>query len=393
MKVLAIHNYYQQRGGEDQCFEDEVNVLKENGHEVLEHSVHNDTIHSTGKIGVAINTLWSRSAYRNVTDAAKAFKPDVVHVMNTFPLLSQSIFYATRKLRIPTIAEVANYRAACAGGVLLRDGKVCELCVGKVLPIAAVKHRCYRGSFSGSAVVATNIALHRMLKTWHRTVDMVMCPSVIASQKLIQAGLPEHKIRVKANALNSDPGLGDGPRGYMVFVGRLSPEKGLHTMVEAWQQDASLPPLKVIGQGPLAEFIAEASKRDPRIEHLGHMPLDELLNVVGRANALIMPSVWYETFGRTTIEAYAKGTPVIGTKIGGTAELIEEGKTGWLFSPGDATELASKVRLSMEASTELLASMRRSTRQKFLSGYTKEQNYERLMQLYEEVGSMMRDYA
>ena len=382
MKIIAAHNYYQQRGGEDQCFEDEVRVLRANGHDVFEYVVHNDAITSANKIGVALNTLWNRSAYHAFQKAIMDFQPDLVHVMNTFPLLSPAIFYGAKRLGIPTIHEVANYRLSCAGSYLLRDGKVCEKCVGMAFPFPAIQHRCYRGSLSGSTVVASTIALHRVLRTWNRVVDTVICPSEISKQKLTEMGLPSEKIFVKPNALDFDPGLGRGPSGFAVFVGRLSPEKGLKTLIQAWNENQQLPKLKIIGDGPLAEFVRTAAASDERIEWLGKMPIHELLEVVGQANCLVMPSVWYETFGRTTVEAFAKGTPVVGSKIGGTAEIIDDGRTGWLFQPGNANDLATKIAMAMNLSTEESQRFRKETRQEYLSKYTSQANYDRLIELY-----------
>jgi len=382
MKIIAAHNYYQQRGGEDQCFEDEVRVLRANGHEVLEYVIHNDSITAKNRLGVALNTLWNRTAYHSFQKVILDFQPDLVHVMNTFPLLSPAIFYGAKRLGIPTIHEIANYRLSCAGTYLLRDGKVCEKCVGMAFPLPAIRHRCYRGSLSGSTVVASTIALHHALRTWHRVVDLAMCPSEISKQKLIEMGLPSERIFVKPNALDFDPGIGKGPSGFAVFVGRLSPEKGLGTLIQAWNENQRLPKLKIIGDGPLAEFVRTAAASDPRIEWLGKMPIPELLEVVGQANCLVMPSVWYESFGRTTVEAFAKGTPVVGSKIGGTAEIIDDGRTGWLFQPGDATDLTTKVAMAMNLSIEESQRFRQASRHEYLSKYTSQANYDRLIELY-----------
>jgi glycosyltransferase involved in cell wall biosynthesis len=382
MKIIAAHNYYQQRGGEDQCFEDQVRVLRANGHDVREHVVHNDSINQTSKLKVAVNTLWNRTAYNAFKKAIDDFQPDIIHAINTFPLLSPSIFYAAKKAGVPVVHEVANYRLACAGTYLLRDGKVCEKCVGALFPFAAIRHRCYRESISGSAVVASSIALHRLLRTWRRVVDGFICPSQITRQKLIEMGLPGEKIYVKPNALDNDPGIGDGPSGFAVFVGRLSPEKGLSTILQAWKANPSLPKLKIIGDGPLAESVRSAAGSDARIEWLGRLPLSELLDVVGRANCLLMPSIWYESFGRTTVEAFAKGTPVIGSRIGGTAEIIDEGRTGWLFQPGNSQELESKVTMVMGISQEEANRFRHATRQEYVLKYTSQSNYTRLVEIY-----------
>lgn len=385
MKILAVHNYYQQRGGEDQCFEDEIEVLRLHGHTVIPHITHNDSINATSKLEVAAGTLWSYKEYSRIERVILAEKPDVLHAVNTFPLFSPSIFYAARKRRVPVVFEVANYRLSCSGTYLLRDGKICEACHHSSIPIPAIIHRCYRGSLAGSATVASSIVLHRLMRTWHRVVDLFMCPSITCRTKLIEGGLPADKIIVKPNVLNFDPGVGDGPEPFVVFVGRLSPEKGLSTILAAWREDSSLPPIKIIGVGPLSSQIIAARSADPRIELLGKLPIEELVDIVGRATCLVMPSIWYEPFGRTTIEAFAKGTPVVGSCIGGTAEIIDDGITGWLFTPGDSKDLAAKIRTAMNLPSDKMLIMRKAAREVFLNKYTAANNYRMLMSAYQGV--------
>jgi glycosyltransferase involved in cell wall biosynthesis len=383
MRVLAIHNYYQQRGGEDQCFEDEVSVLQAQGHEVRSLTVHNDSIEGRSKLRVARQSIWNSTAYDQVFTLTQEYKPDIVHVMNAFPLFSPSIFYAAKKSGTTVVHEVQNYRMFCANALLMRNGKHCEDCIGKRFALPAIVHRCYRNSSLGSATLAISSALHRRWQTWDHAVDLFICPSVIARKILIHAGLPEQRVRVKPNALNFDPGMGSGSSDAFVFVGRLSPEKGLKTLFAAWQADSTLPSLKIIGDGPDSSLVQQFTANDSRVEWLGRQPLEKLLEVVGEAQALIMPSLWNETFGRTTIEAFSKGTPVIGSRIGGTAELIDEGQTGWLFEPGSASELLSRIRLSMRLDVQQKSLMRAAARRKFLENYLPLNNYQELIQCYE----------
>lgn len=383
MRVLAIHNYYQQRGGEDQCFEDEVQVLKAHGHQVLAYTVHNDSIEHRSKLNVARQSIWNTTAYAEVLSRVQQFKPDVVHVMNTFPLLSPSILYAIKKTGTAVVHEVQNYRMFCANALMLRNGQHCQDCLDKKFAWPAIIHRCYRDSLPGSATQAIASSLHRSWRTWHKVVDLFLAPSRAARELLVRGGLPEQRVIVKPNALNSDPGMGCGSSDGFVFVGRLSPEKGLRTLFEVWQKGPDLPILKVIGDGPDQELVRQASARDARIQWLGRLPLDQLLEVVGQSRALIMPSLWNETFGRTTIEAFSKGTPVIGSRIGGTQELITEGQTGWLFAPGSADELLEKVRLVSSLCNSELADLRKQARQVFLTRYQPENNYRALIDCYQ----------
>ena len=169
----------------------------------------------------------------------------------------------------------------------------------------------------------------------------------LLARKLIQGNLPADRIVVKPNFVDPDPGAGRGRGGYAIFVGRLSPEKGLETLLDAWTRlsaDLNGMPLKIVGDGPLAPTVKLAAEQNSRIEWLGSRSLTEVLTLVGDATMLVMPSIWYETFGRTIIEAYACGTPVIASNLGAMAELVVDGETGLLFAPGDADDLAAKVR-------------------------------------------------
>ena len=326
----------------------------------------------------------SFDALRTVRQILKDHDIKVAHLHNIHHYITPAIIWLFRRAGVKVIWSLHDYKIICPESLFISNGKICEKCVGVAFPFSAIAHRCYRGSLSGSTVVASTIALHRLLRTWHRAVDVIMCPSDIARLKLIETGLPMDKILVKKNALDIDPGLGDGPTGFVVFVGRLSPEKGLSTLIQAWKQNPRLPALKIIGDGPLAECVRMAQAADTRIQWLGSMPIAALLEVVGRANCLVMPSIWYETFGRTTVEAFAKGTPVVGSRIGGTAEIIEEGRTGWLFTPGDASDLAAKVEMVMNLSPEDSGRFRIATRDEYLHHYTSQVNYTRLIEIYHD---------
>ena len=268
----------------------------------------------------------------------------------------------------------------------MRDGRVCEDCLGKAIAWPAVRHRCYRGSAAGSAVVAGMVAWHRLRKTWTRSVDLYYTLTDFARRKFIEGGFAAEKIAVKPNFVRSDPGMGTGDGGYGVFVGRLSPEKGLDTLLAAWSllaADANAPPLKIVGDGPLAPAVAAAAAQNPRIQWLGARPLAETQSIIGQAKLLVMPSVWYETFGRTIIEAFAGGVPVIASNLGAMAELVADGRTGLCFEPGNAVDLAVKVR-AIFGDPERLATMRRAARCEFEARYTAEANYRLLMRIYSQ---------
>jgi len=196
--------------------------------------------------------------------------------------------------------------------------------------------------------------------------------------------LPEHKIVVKPNFIHPDPGPGKGQGGYAVYVGRLSPEKGISTLLDAWRRLPSALPLKILGDGPLAEQVRQAAQSDDRIEWLGRRPLGEVCAIVGDASFLLMTSVWYETFGRTMAEAFAVGTPVIASRLGAMTELVEDGQTGLLFAPGDASDLVAKIQ-RLSADERLCWSMRETCRAEYEAKYTAERNYPLLLDIYGQV--------
>jgi glycosyltransferase involved in cell wall biosynthesis len=388
MKVLLCHNYYQQPGGEDLSFAAEAALLRSAGHDVTTFTVHNDTINDMGRLAVACKTLWNGETAAAVRAVIRRERPDVMHCTNTFPLLSPSIYHAARAEGVPVVQSLRNYRLMCPNALFLRGGRVCEDCMGKGCAWPSVRHRCYRGSRTASAVVALMLLLHRLLGTWRRAVDLYFTPTEFARRKYIQGGLPAGRIAVKPNFLESDPGAGTGAGRFALFVGRLSEEKGIDVMLDAWRHLDAPIPLKVIGDGPLAPRVQEAARRDARIEWLGRRSPAEVLAWMGDAATVIVPSTWYETFGRTVIEAYARGTPVVASRIGALAELVRDGPTGRLVEPGRPEALAAGVQSLLRAPDP--DEIRRECRKEFLSRYTGEINLRMLLALYDRARGLDR---
>ncbi|MGD0901127.1 MAG: glycosyltransferase [Thermoguttaceae bacterium] len=387
MRILLCHNYYQQPGGEDQSFAAEAGMLESRGHEVLRYTLHNDAIGQMGRLAVAARTLWNRQSYRRLRDLIRAHRPAVMHCTNTFPLISPSAYSAARAEGVPVVQSIRNYRLFCANAYFLRDARVCEDCLGKLLAWPAVLHRCYRGSRAATAVVVAMQAGHRLARTWSRCVDRYFAPTEFARQKCVAGGLPPDRIAVKPNFIDPDPGRGAAAGGYAVFAGRLSPEKGIDTLLAAWEHFAPNMPLRIVGDGPMAPQVRETALRLPQIEWLGRRTPDDLLAIVGEATCLLVPSLLYETFGRTIIEAYAKGTPVIASRLGAMAELVADGRTGLLFEPGNPSDLAAKVR-QIAADSPARRRMRDQARREFESKYTVRQNYAMLMKIYADAAAV-----
>ncbi|MDX2230101.1 MAG: glycosyltransferase [Leptolyngbyaceae cyanobacterium bins.349] len=381
MKVLAVHNYYQQPGGEEQIFNTEATLLQSYGHEVLRYTLTNDEITGMNPLVLAKNTLWNNQVYQELRSLARQEKPDVAHFHNTFPLISPAAYHALKAEGVPIVQTLHNYRLLCPNALFFRDGKVCEDCLGKPIPVPGVVHGCYRGSRSASAMVAATVSFHSLLGTWSQVVDVFIAYSHFARQKFIQGGLPAEKLAFKTNFLHPAPAPGDGKGGYGLFVGRLSVEKGLGVMLDAWRQLGGKIPLKILGDGPMAGLVKDAMQEMPEIEWLGRRPLEEVYEVVGNAAFLVFPSEWYETFGRVAIEAFARGTPVVASNIGAITELVEHQRTGMHFRPSDATDLATQIEWLL-AHPEKLSQMRLEARAEFEAKYTAADNYKRLMEIY-----------
>lgn len=382
MKILVAHNFYQQPGGEDQCVSAEILMLKNFGQDVAEYFMYNDTISSISKLQLAARTVWNWQTYNGLRQLLREQRPQIVHFHNTFPLISPAAYYAARSENVTVVQTLHNFRLSCANGLLFRDDRPCEDCIGRSVPWPAVLHKCYRHSRAASATVAMMLTVHRGIGTWHKVVDAYIALSETNRNKLIAAGLPADKIAVKGNFAYPDPGVGRGAGGYAIYAGRLSPEKGVKTLLGAWSHLDGKLPLRIVGDGPLAGAVREAALNNAAIRWMGQVSLERVYELIGNATALILPSQCYENFPRVLIEALAKGTPVIASKIGAMAEIVDDGRTGLLFQPGNPADLAAKVQCIV-ANPEALASMRSAARHDFDRHFTVSANHEALMNIYE----------
>lgn len=377
------HNRYQQAGGEDSVVQAEVSLLRSKGHEVDVLENDNDDIAGWGAAAkTSIQCVYSISAAREAQRRIARFRPDVAHIHNFFPRLSPSVHSACYAAKVPVVQTLHNYRLLCPAATFLRDGKVCEDCLGKCVPWPAVQHGCYRQSRLASAAVANMLAVHRAWGTWNRTVSRFIALTQFARDKFIAGGLPEERIVVKPNFVDPDPGMGAGKGDYALFVGRLSEEKGIRTLLAAWSQLPTSYRLKIVGEGPLASMVKDASAVGGGTEWLGRRSKDEVLKLMANAAFLIFPSTWYETFGLVIIEAFSVGLPVIASRLGAMAELVSDGETGRLFMSGRSDALAAAIEWAFSHSDQLQA-MRRRARNEFENKYTANANYEVLAGVYQ----------
>ncbi len=380
MKILVAHNFYKQAGGEDQCVAAEVAMLKAHGHQVTQYCISNDAIDTMGSLELASRTIWSRPAFYELRQLLRSTRPQVAHFHNTFPLISPAAYYAARAEDVRVIQTLHNFRLCCVNALLFRDGEVCEACLGKAISWRGIVHKCYR-SRTVSAAVATMTAAHRMLGTWRNAVDVYIALSESSRRKLIEGGLPAHKIVVKSNFAYPDPGPGAGDGGYALYVGRLSSEKGVDTLLKAWRLLGGTIPLKVVGDGPGAAALQQATTQNTEVQWLRDLSHDAVYELAGRAEFLVVPSQCYENFPRVVIEAFAKGTPVIASKLGAMAEIVDHGRTGLHFEPGNPEDLAAKVRWIL-ADSLVLKRMRQAARQAFDQHFTADANHKALMAIY-----------
>ena len=377
LRVLVAHNSYQMRGGEDAVVDAEVALLRSHGHAVTEYRRHNDELLDMRTLDAAVDTLWSRKTSHDVAALMAEARPDVIHVHNTFPLISPSLYWAAHRHCVPVVQTLHNFRLLCPQAMFLRDGKVCEDCLGH-LPWRAVKHACYRESRAQSAALGSMLVMHRMLGTWQNKVARYIALNEFCRNKFVEGGLPADRIAVKPNFVDFEVPLAR-PRTGFLFVGRLSPEKGTDVLANAASQISGLQ-LRVAGTGP-AEYALNGV---PGVERLGALAEARVREEMSGAIALVLPSIWYENFPRTLVEAFACGLPVIASRIGALAELVEDGVTGLLFTSGDAPDLASKIRWAL-ASPDKMAEMGRTARARFEEKYTPERNYVQLLEIYRAI--------
>lgn len=388
MKIALVHNFYQQPGGEEQVFAAEGALLEAHGHEVARYTVHNDEVKALGKMALAKSAIWNTEHYRKTRAFFHQAKPDVVHVHNTLPLISPAVYYAAHAEGAAVVQTLHNFRYSCVNGLFFREGRVCEDCLGKTVPLPGVRHACYRQSRAASAAVASMLGYHKLRGTYQNEVDQYIALTEFSRAKFVEMGLPADKLSVKPNFVAPDAGPGSGQGGYALFAGRLSAEKGIATLLEAWQALGHRIPLKIVGDGPLGDSVRAASAI-PGIEWLGRKSREVVLELMGEAKMLVFPSGWYEGFPMTIVEALTMGTPIIASAVGNMASLIEHKRTGLHFEPGNASDLARQVLWALD-SPRAWAQMRLEARLEFENKYTASVNHERLMDIYSRAVSRFK---
>lgn len=392
MRILLAHNYYglSAPSGENQVFDTEKALLRERGHDIAEFTRHSDEIRAKCLVGAVQGALatpwnpWMARAARRIVDS---FQPDIVHVHNTFPLLSPAIFYAVGH-RAARVLTLHNYRLFCPAAIPMRAGHVCTDCLDRRSVLPALQHGCYRGSRVATLPLAANVALHRLLGTWSKQVDAFIALTEFQRERMIQAGLPADLVHIKPNFYPGNPAIVPWAdrRPSVVFAGRLSAEKGVLALVRAWMLwGASAPELRILGDGDLRgelERLAASAPLVP-IRFLGQLSSAASQDEIARARLLVLPSECFEGFPMVVREAFAFGTPAAVSNIGPLPSIVRQGENGMVFAPGDPQSLLTAVRAAWEKTGEL-ERLAAGARRSFEALYTEEENYRMLMAIYEQ---------
>ncbi len=389
MKILMVHNHYGSSApsGENQVFQAEMDLLRSHGHQLETFTRHSDEIRAQGLFGQIRGALalpWNPSTVRQIRRQLDRFRPDLVHVHNFFPLISPAVFHAIGD-KAASVLTLHNYRLFCPAAIPMREGKVCTDCLERRSVMPALRHACYRNSRIATLPLAFGIELHRRLSTWTRQVDAFITLSDFQREQMTAAGLPRELTHVKANFTPGEihPLPWSQRRDCVLFVGRLSEEKGVRTLIQAWdrwQQNA--PELRIIGDGPLAGELAERSRHLP-VRLLGQVSADQAKQEIAAAKLLVMPSQWFEGFPMVIAEALASGTPVSTSRIGPLPDIVGQTLADLSFEAGSAESLYRTLS-SAWRNPEYLRDLSKAARERYLQHYSAQSSYQVLMEIYRQ---------
>ncbi len=386
LRILVLHNRYKEKGGEDSVFSREAELLRAHGHRVETYAVHNDEIDRWSVLERAVRPIWNPRQYRLVSRLLQDFPADIVHVHNSYAVLSPAVCHAARRHGAAVVQSLHNYRLGCPSAGLMREGRICTDCLGKTFAWPGVLHACYRGSRAASSSVAATTAVHHLIGTWRHTVDAYIVLSEFARGLLAQAGIPRERLYVKPN-FTPEPAvrLDSTHRRGALFVGRLNAEKGVPLLLDAWRHLDI--PLRVIGSGPL---MPAATDHHSSIEFMGPRSSQEVMEAMGEAALLVMPATWYEPFGLVVVEAFSMGLPVLASRLGALPEIVTHGETGLLFDPGSIDSIVSLARQAF-ADPKRLALMGENAYAAYRARYSPDVNYAKLIAVYQRAIARRRN--
>ena len=395
MRILQVHNKYRPGwGGEETVVALEAELLRSYGHEVEQLYAWTKELDGASAMrlfSAGLGTVWSFRGYSTVKKAIASFSPDIVHVHNTFPLLSPSVFWAADKAGVPAVQTLHNYRLTCANALLLREDRPCQECVGH-FPWSGLRHRCFGSSLPRTAAVASMNVIHRWLGTYQTKVQAFIALTPFSKEILTRAGLPRERIHVKPNFSPVTVKLTSPRLRQFVFAGSIARFKGVHLLLEAWAQCASSGhQLLMVGDGPDRAELERRFAAHENIKWCGHLPREKVLDVIAASRWLVQPSLAYENFPMSVLEALAAGTPVIVPNHGAFAAIVSQGVEGLLFSAGDSGSLSNVLQTALEANEGAWTQWSMKARNKHLSEYTARNNYAQLMSIYEQAAESFRE--
>ncbi len=382
MKILQVHNFYQQAGGEDRVLAAEQSLLLSRGHDVFRYTVHNDSVGQILPLQLGGRTIWNQQTYREIRGLLADKEIDLMHVHNTLPLISPSVYWAAASQEVPAVQTLHNYRLLCPAATFYRSGAVCELCLHKTMKIPAITNRCYRNSTAASAAIVAMLATHGVFGTYTNKIHTYLALSEFARNKFLEGGLPPDKVKVKPNFLAGDPGIGNGAGGFALFAGRLTAEKGVAHLLDAWTRSNRGIALKIAGDGPMQGYVRDGIAGLPNVEYLGLCEQSRLTELLQQAAFLVFPSLWYEGMPMILLEAMACGTPVVAFALGSMNDLIVDGLNGTKLPLENRNAL--KDFFDNPGNLADMARLRASTRGYFERHFTADLNYDLLLNIYEE---------
>lgn len=402
-KLLNINNYHYRRGGAETVYLDHGQIFKDAGWAIDWFSMkHPRTMPGTDdslfadlidleythgpadKLRAARDIIYNRSAAQRIGQMVDRWRPDIAHVHNIYHHLSPSVLVALKQRGIPVVLTAHDLKLACPAYTMLNDKGICESCRGgKVWNVA--RNRCIKGSLVSSTLIMVESAVHKALGLYERNVDAIVTPSAFYREKLIEWGWAADRIVHIRNFSDLPPLAPFTPGEDLLYFGRLAPNKGLVTLIKAAAE--ARVPMRLVGTGEQeGELRALAEKLEAPVTFVGYLTGDALWDAVAQARAVVLPSEWYENGPMSTIEAFARGKPLVGAAIGGIPELIEEGRTGWSFRSGDVADLARALKQAMEAPPALLAEMAQATRQMAEEKFSAQSYFTEMQALYARLG-------
>lgn len=382
LKILIVHNYYKIPGGEDSVVLNEKNLLEKNGHKVILYSRNNSEIKNFSfirKLFLPFTAIYSFKTSREIKKIIKKEQIDIVHVHNTLSLVSPSVFYAAKKMKVPVVQTIHNFRMICPAATLYRDEHICEDCIKKGLK-CAVKYKCYRNS---KLQAMANVAILRVNRFFgiYKKINYICLTEFNKNKLLSYKKISKNQIFVKPNFVGTDVSFipYNQRDNQIIYVGRLDKLKGIEILFNAWLKINNDVNLVVCGSGPLEQWCTEfiENNKISNIKMLGFIDNEKAKKLIANSKALILPTQWYEGFPVTIVEAFSVGTPVLGSDIGNVGNLIKEGITGWKFKPDNADDLISAVNGMTDITSTVL--------KEFNNNYTAQRNYDKLLEIYNRI--------